>query len=91
MSVSSSDREFPVSEYRRGEDVHADVRYKNFIFVNNGFPVTFEGLRNALTPIEIEKTIALLMGSVFQGVTNYPASHKGFLEVPEELQSLISN
>lgn len=90
MSVSSSDREFPVASFRNGSGVHSDVLFKNFVFVNNGFPITFKGYRNELTPIEIEKTICLLMGSVFHGITNYPTSRKGFLDVPVELQEIIN-
>lgn len=90
ISVSSSDREFPVAGYRNGEGVHEDVTYKNFVFVNNGFPITFKGLRNELTPVEIEKTIALLMGSIFHGII-YPSPTPGFINVPDELQDLINS
>ena len=89
ISVSSSDREFPVATHRSGEAAHDHIRYKNFVFVNNGFPITFKGLRNALTPLEIEKTIALLMGSIFHGLLNQTQG-KGFIDVPEELQDLIN-
>lgn len=90
ISVSSSDREFPVSSFRNGEQVHEDVFYKNFVFVNNGFPITFKGLRDELTPVEIEKTIALLMGSVFHGVINRSNQQRGFVDVPSELEELIN-
>jgi hypothetical protein len=70
ISASSSDREFPVSDYRTSNQVHSDVLYKNFIFVNNGFPLSFYGLRNEIEPQGIEKTICLLMSSVLGGVTN---------------------
>ncbi|MDE1925113.1 MAG: hypothetical protein KGH79_02950 [Patescibacteria group bacterium] len=91
MSVSSSDREFPVAAYRQNTEVHADVVYKNLTFVNNGFPITFKGLRNELTPVEIEKTIALLMGSIFEGITAYPEGNQGFLEIPITLQDLLNS
>ncbi len=55
ISVSSSDREFPVAYFRSGNEIHKDVIYKNMVFVNNGFPITFKGNRVELTPIEIEK------------------------------------
>lgn len=90
ISVSSSDREFPVCTLRNGQGPHEDVTYKNFVFVNNGFPITFKGLRNELTPVEIEKTIALLMGSVFHGIL-YGSDSNGFVDVPEELQYLINS
>jgi S-adenosylhomocysteine hydrolase len=90
ISVSSSDREFPVAAHRNGEAVHENVMYKNFVFVNNGFPITFKGSRNELTPVEIEKTIALLMGSVFHGVLNR-TNCVGFIDVPDELQDLINS
>jgi len=90
VSVSSSDREYPVASYRSAEGVHEVVRYENLRFVNNGFPISFKGSKNELTPVEIEKTIALLMGSVFHGVCN-KSQESGFVEVPEELQDLINS
>jgi hypothetical protein len=89
VSVSSSDREFPVAVCREGQGVHENVKYSNFTFVNNGFPITFKGMRNELTPIEIEKTIALLMGSVFEGVLTKP-QQTGFIELPLVLEELIN-
>jgi S-adenosylhomocysteine hydrolase len=91
ISVSSSDREFPVSKYRTNELPHDDIRYKNFVFANNGFPITFKGLRNELTPPEIEKTIALLMGSVFYGVSQNIGEVVGFVDVPKELEELVNS
>jgi len=89
ISVSSSDREFPVVSFRNNTPTHGDVIYKNFVFVNNGFPITFKGNRYESTPIEIEKTIALLMGSVLYGaVKGFNAS--GIIHVPEELEELIN-
>lgn len=91
ISVSSSDREFPVAKLRKKESVHDDVIYKNFIFVNNGFPITFKGNKEELTPIEIEKTIGLLIGSVFHGATHKMFEEKGFIDVPRELEELINS
>ena len=91
ISVSSSDREFPVVSFRKNIEVHNDVKYKNFIFVNNGFPITFKGNKYEGTPIEIEKTIGLLMGSVLHGVVNDLNSQNGIMEVPEELEDIINN
>lgn len=90
ISVSSSDREFPVASFRKDDSVHTDVRYKNFVFVNNGFPITFRGNRYELTPLEIEKTVCLLSGSILYGVTNSISSMEGLIEVPQELQDIIS-
>ena len=36
ISVSSSDREFPVSSFRKNTQIHCDVLNRNFVFVNNG-------------------------------------------------------
>lgn len=89
ISVSSSDREFPVVECRSGQGVHEDVVYKNYVFVNNGFPITFKGFKNELTPVEIEKTIALLMGSVLDGLATKHTS-TGFVDIPTSLEELIN-
>ena len=89
ISVSSSDREFPVVSFRKNEEIHSDVKYKNFVFVNNGFPITFKGNKYESTPIEIEKTIALLMGSVLSGVVR-KSYERGFVDVPEDLEVLIN-
>ncbi len=89
ISVSSSDREFPVAAFRSGDEIHKDVIYKNITFVNNGFPITFKGNKNELTPIEIEKTICLLAGSVLYGITNNIKT-KGLVNVADELEDLIN-
>jgi len=89
ISVSSSDREFPVSFFRKNKEIHEDVTYKNITFVNNGFPITFKGNRYEGTPMEIEKTICLLGGSVIYGAT-HNIKNKGFVNVPEELEKLIN-
>lgn len=90
ISVSSSDREFPVTSFRKDDSVHSDIHHKNFIFVNNGFPITFKGNRFELTPIEIEKTVCLLGGSIVYGVKNNISTMEGLVEVPQDLQDLIS-
>jgi len=90
ISVSSSDREFPVYYFRKNEKVHDDIKYNNFVFVNNGFPISFKGNKYELTPIEIEKTIALLMGSVFYGISQKNCMNKGIINVPAELENLIN-
>ncbi|MEI6058073.1 MAG: hypothetical protein WCQ60_03845, partial [bacterium] len=92
LSISSSDREFPVASFRDGNNkkVHNDVVYKNFVFVNNGFPITFLGLKYESTPAEMEKTIALLMGSVLHGATRGFGGGEGLIDVPKELEDLIN-
>jgi len=90
ISASSSDREFPVSNFRKNNFIHGDVKYKNFIFVNNSFPITFKGNKYEATPIEIEKTIALLMGSVLHGISRKENLGNGFVDVSKELENLIN-
>ncbi len=86
ISMSSSDREYP-SAFLRQECVksaltHSDAQWKNVVLVNNGFPITFKGKRYESTPIEIERTIALLYGSVLYASMN-TISEKGFIYVPK--------
>ncbi|MFI5260176.1 MAG: hypothetical protein ACHQU0_00020 [Candidatus Paceibacteria bacterium] len=90
ISISSSDREFPVAFFRKGDNpTHSDTQYKNFIFVNNGFPVSFMGNRYELTPIEIEKTLCLLVGAVMYGTT-MKGFENGLCDLPRELEGLIN-
>lgn len=89
VSVSSSDREFPVADFRIDTEIHNDVSYKNIIFINNGFPITFKGNRNELTPIEIEKTICLLSGSVLDGLV-INLKKGGLVQVSSELEDVIN-
>ena len=89
ISASSSDREFPVKSFRSDEKVHSDVVYKNITFVNNGFPLSFMGNRYEMTPIEIEKTICLLEGSVIYGATRN-LSESGLIDLPAELENIIN-
>jgi S-adenosylhomocysteine hydrolase len=92
ISVSSSDREFPVAHFRNREahtDIHTDVQYKNITFVNNGFPITFKGNRLEGTPMEMEKTMCLLGGSVIDGVVN-GIKEKGLINVSVGLEELIN-
>lgn len=89
-SASSSDREFPVSEFRHKELVRSDVIYKNITFLNNGFPLSFStGKRNEINPKDIEKTICLLMGSVFYGLDRADMNN-GFIDVPSQIENLIN-
>lgn len=89
VSVSSSDREFPVVPFRKNNQIHCDVRDRNFIFVNNGFPITFKGNRYESLPVEIEKTIGLLLGSVMHGSVYEMSDLKGIQEIPKELEALF--
>jgi S-adenosylhomocysteine hydrolase len=90
ISISSSDREFPVSSFRTKEEVHEDVLYKNIIFVNNGFPITFKGNENEIHPSDIEKTMCLLAGSILCGLQNNFIS-SGIVKVPDVLEEFIQN
>lgn len=94
ISMSSADREFPTTQIRQNgvipKEIHGDVRWDNLILINNGFPITFKGNRYESTPIEIEKTIGLLMGSVFYGIVNNFNNLSGIIDVPVELESMIN-
>lgn len=91
ISVSSSDREFPVAPFRSNNKVHNDVSYMNFIFVNNGFPITFKGNRFECTSVEMEKTMSLLLGSILYGVKDDISLMSGLIEVPQNLENIISS
>lgn len=92
ISMSSSDREFPSSFLRQGSLenslIHSDAQWENIILVNNGFPITFKGKRYESTPLEIERTIALLYGSTLYASLN-TISENGFVEVPEIVTDAI--
>lgn len=91
VSVSSSDREFPVSGYRtQGGVVHVDIQYRNITFLNNGFPITFAGNRYECTPMEMEKTICLLAGAVMHGVTATQIP-LGIIDIPESLEKMVNS
>src|SRR3989338_257818 len=88
ISLSSSDREFPVSKLRTSSNAHDDIESGNLIFANGGFPITFKGNRYESTPVEIEKTISLLFGSVAHGI-KIGYQGEGLINVPEELESQL--
>lgn len=92
ISMSSSDREFSSvflrQESHQNVPTHSDVEWKNIVLVNNGFPITFKGKRYESTPIEIERTIALLYGSVLYASLN-TISTNGFVEVPKIVTDAI--
>ena len=90
--MSSSDREFP-SAFLRQESpqdalTHSDAQWKNIVLVNNGFPITFKGKRYESTPLEIERTIALLYGSALYASLN-TVGENGFVEVPKIVTDAI--
>lgn len=89
ISVSSSDREFPVASFRKNTQIHCDVLDRNFVFVNNGFPVTFKGNRYESLPVDIEKTIGLLMGSIMHGSVYDMSDVRGIQEIPYELEAIL--
>lgn len=86
LSVSSSDREFPIQSYRAESDyaLHTDVQYRSITFLNNGFPINFQGNRNEGEIAGIERTICLLMGSVLYLASMEPGvdTPVEFIEVP---------
>jgi S-adenosylhomocysteine hydrolase len=93
VSMSSSDREFPATFLRNGatqssDDMHGDIRWNHITLINNGFPITFKGKRYESTPIEIEKTIALLYGSALYASTS-EITDPGFVDVPEMVTDVI--
>ncbi|MFA7193316.1 MAG: hypothetical protein WC087_00130 [Candidatus Paceibacterota bacterium] len=92
ISMSSSDREFPAVYMRKNvsglNGIHADIKWDNIVLINNGFPITFKGNRYESTPQEIERTIALLLGSVMEAaITDEIKS--GFLDVPVNVAGLL--
>jgi len=94
ISMSSSDREFPSAFLRQESSsnapIHSDARWNNIILVNNGFPITFKGKRYESTPLEIEKTIALLYGSALFASLNKVVG-TGFVDVPKIVTDVISS
>jgi hypothetical protein len=69
ISMSSSDREFPALPFRRSETkVHDNCRLGGRSLINAGFPITFDGKRNACPPQQIEFTMALLMIRVLAAI-----------------------
>jgi len=93
ISMSSSDREFPSMFLRGGnakseDSPHNDIVWNHLVLINNGFPITFKGKRYESTPIEIEKTIALLYGSALYACTS-EITTSGFIDVPEIVTNVI--
>lgn len=94
ISMSSADREFPASFLRKSgkldKSIHGDSAWNKIVLVNNGFPITFKGNRYESTPLEIEKTIALLYGSVLYA-TDANLTTDELMEVPEQITNIIQN
>lgn len=94
ISMSSSDREFPAAFLRQsqvGKDIYGDVKWNNMVLINNGFPITFKGKRYESTPIEIERTIALLYGSVLYAASVKEIPSPGLMDVPQEIEGIINS
>ena len=93
VSVSSSDREFDIIEFRKVDfiKIHSDVQFENITFVNNGFPITFKGNRYEGYIEGIERTICLLLGSVLYliDVETLREIPKKFIEVPEKVTNIL--
>ena len=94
ISMSSADREFPASYMRKfgklDVNIHGDSVWKKMILINNGFPITFKGRRYESTPQEIEKTVALLYGSVLYAISE-PVHGSGLIDVPEKIEDIIKD
>lgn len=92
ISMSSSDREFPSAFIRMNSkldnNTHGDSVWKRIVLINNGFPITFKGKRYESTPIEIEKTIALLYGSILYAATS-DINVPGLIDVPKQVTEVI--
>lgn len=62
ISVSSSDREFPIGSFRKPDtSLHQDHFLGERCLVNSGFPITFYGNYHELSPRLIEITCSLLL------------------------------
>jgi len=94
ISMSSADREFPSSFLRKNgkldKSIHGDSVWNKIVLINNGFPITFKGKRYESTPLEIEKTIALLYGSVLYA-TNANLTTSELIDVPQQITDIIQN
>jgi S-adenosylhomocysteine hydrolase len=94
ISMSSSDREFSASFLRKNgkfdKNIHGDSVWRKVVLINNGFPITFKGKHYESTPLEIEKTIALLYGSVLYATTG-DLDEQGFIDVPKQIDDIIQN
>lgn len=92
-SMSSSDREFPVADFRNSVKtrLHSDVKYQNITFVNNGFPINFTKNRSREGAEWIEKTICLILGSILYLVNMEEPNTltNGFIEVPEDVTAIL--
>jgi len=91
ISVSSSDREFPVVKFRNDNvSIHADVVSENIVFLNNGFPINFKGNRYEGTIEGIERTICMLLGSVlYLASAETEDLPKKFIDVPETVTNIL--
>jgi hypothetical protein len=81
ISVSSSDREFPAIEFRKGRsaELHDDYYLGNRCLVNGGFPITFGGNYHEVEPEKIELTIASLQLAILHTVTEGSYGHLPYL------------
>jgi hypothetical protein len=92
VSMSSSDREFELWRLRDlfvvNKSIHEDVEFGKIVIANNGFPITFKGMRIEAAPEQIERTICLLFSGVMLGIIKdvLPA---GFVDIPEEILKTI--
>jgi len=93
VSLSSSDREFDGSYFRKlaggNMKVHDDVTYKGISLLNCGFPLNFNGLDKVSVPlVKIQLVCALLLLGVCD-FKNCEREQKHFLQLNKELVDKI--
>lgn len=92
VSMSSSDREFEIWKLRdifnSNNPIHDDLIFENIIITNNGFPITFKGVRIEATPEQMDRTMSLLFLGILLGCLK-EVSKNGFLDFPEEILKLL--
>jgi hypothetical protein len=101
ISVSSSDREFPATYFRKESlgGIHDDYYRGDRCLVNAGFPITFQGNYHEVPEREIELTVACLMAAVLtqaQPWRDFPfaiaaARLQGMWEPEAEQESLLTS
>ena len=77
ISLSSSDREFPATFFRKKtSEIHDNCWKDTRCLVNGGFPITFDGTAQAMPPNQIELTVAIMFTCLLNelGEVKYPLS-----------------
>jgi S-adenosylhomocysteine hydrolase len=91
-SISSSDREFDAHHFR-GQFAKTDsplinFTNKNITLLQAGFPLNFWGSENNIPLENIQITLALMMGAVYQSLSNNNLTH-GLNHLEEDFQQSI--